>query len=79
MTGLEEVKWLILLPKDHKHNRHQRGKTNYDNCGYDDDDDDDDNVDDDYDDDNITMMIILCFLHPKGPQTGLAPGGANKL
>ena len=23
----------------------------------------------------ITMMIIMCFLHPKGPQTGLAPGG----
>ena len=27
----------------------------------------------------ITMMIIMCFLHPKGPQTGLAPGGADKL
>ena len=27
----------------------------------------------------MTMMIIMCFLHPKGPQTGLAPGGANKL
>ena len=25
------------------------------------------------------MMTIMCFLHPKGPQTGLAPGGANKL
>ena len=27
----------------------------------------------------MTMMIILCFLHPKGPQTGLAPGVADKL
>ena len=27
----------------------------------------------------MTMMIIICFLHPKGPQTGLAPGGADKL
>ena len=27
----------------------------------------------------MTMMIIMCFLHPKGPQTGMAPGGANKL
>ena len=27
----------------------------------------------------MTMMIIMCFLHPKGPQTGLAPGGADKL
>ena len=27
----------------------------------------------------MTMMIIMCFLHPKGPQTGLALGGANKL
>ena len=26
----------------------------------------------------MTMTIIICFLHPKGPQTGLAPGGANK-
>jgi len=27
----------------------------------------------------IMMMIIMCFLLPKGPQTGLAPGGADKL
>ena len=27
----------------------------------------------------MTMMIIMCFLHPKGPQTGMAPGGADKL
>ena len=27
----------------------------------------------------MTMMIIMCFLHPKGPQTGMAPGGAAKL
>ena len=27
----------------------------------------------------MTIMIIMCFLHPKGPKTGLAPGGANKL
>ena len=27
----------------------------------------------------MTMMIVMCFLHPKGPQTGLAPGGADKL
>ena len=27
----------------------------------------------------MKMMIIMCFLHPKGPQTGLAPGGADKL
>ena len=27
----------------------------------------------------MTIMIIMCFLHPKGPQTGLAPGGADKL
>ena len=26
----------------------------------------------------MTMMIIICFLYPKGPQTGMAPGGANK-
>ena len=27
----------------------------------------------------MTMMIIMCFLHHKGPQTGLAPGGADNL
>jgi hypothetical protein len=27
----------------------------------------------------MTMMVIMCFLYPKGPQTGLAPGGADKL
>ena len=27
----------------------------------------------------LMMMMILCFLHPKGPKTGLAPGGADKL
>ena len=27
----------------------------------------------------MKMMIIMCFLHPTGPQTGLAPGGADKL
>ena len=27
----------------------------------------------------MIMMIIFCFLHPKRPQTGLAPGGADKL
>ena len=27
----------------------------------------------------IKIMIIICFIHPKGPQTGLAPGGADKL
>ena len=27
----------------------------------------------------MTMMIIICFLHPKGPETGMAPGGADKL
>ena len=28
----------------------------------------------------MTMMtIIMCFLHPKGPQTGLVPGESNKL
>ena len=27
----------------------------------------------------MKMMIIMCFLHPKGPQTGLATGGADKL
>ena len=27
----------------------------------------------------MTMMILICFLHPKGPQTGLALGGAGKL
>ena len=53
VTSLEKGKWLILLLKDLKHNRHQRGKKNYDNCYYyDDDDDDDDYDDDDNDDDN---------------------------
>ena len=47
MTSLEEGKWLILRQKDLKHNRHQRGKNNYDNGDYDDDDDDDDEDDDD--------------------------------
>ena len=23
----------------------------------------------------MTIIIIMCFLYPKGPQTGLAPGG----
>ena len=50
VTSLEKGKWLFLLPKDLKHNWHQRGKTNYDNDDYDDDDDDDD--DDDYDDED---------------------------
>ena len=27
----------------------------------------------------MTMMIIVCFLDPKGPQTGLAPEGPDKL
>ena len=27
----------------------------------------------------VKMIIIVCFLHPKGPQAGLAPGGADKL
>ena len=27
----------------------------------------------------MTIMIEICFLHPKGPQTGTAPGGADKL
>ena len=48
------------------------GKKNYDNGDYDDDDDD-------LMMRMITMMIIMCFLHPKGPQTWLAPGGADKL
>ena len=52
MTSLEEGKWLILLPKDLKHNRHQRGKKNYGNGVYDDDGNDDDDYDDDYDDDD---------------------------
>ena len=43
-----EVKWLMLLPKDLKHNRYQRGKKNYNNGDYDNDND----YDDDYDDDN---------------------------
>ena len=73
VISLEEGKWLILLPKDLKHNRYQRGGRNSMTMV-------------------ImmmmmmilmittmTMMIIMCFLHPKGPQTGLAPGGAEKL
>ena len=53
-------------------------KKNYDNGDYDDDDDDDDDDydNDDYDDDNNDYNV---FFHPKGPQTGLAPGGADKL
>ena len=27
----------------------------------------------------MTMMILSRFLHPKGPQTGLAPERANNL
>ena len=27
----------------------------------------------------MTVIIMMCFFHPKGPQTGLAPGGADKL
>ena len=32
----------------------------------------------------MTMMIIMCvrvgfFIHPKEPQTGMAPGGADEL
>ena len=27
----------------------------------------------------IKMMIIMSFLHPKGPPIVLAPGGADKL
>ena len=27
----------------------------------------------------MTMMIVMCCPHPKGSQTGLAPGEANKL
>ena len=27
----------------------------------------------------MTIMIIMCFFHPIGPQTGSAPGGADKL
>ena len=53
----------------------RRGKKNYDNGDYDDDDDDDDDYDD-YDDDDNNYNV---FFHPKGPQTGLAPGGADKL
>ena len=52
LTSLKEGKWLILLPKDLKYNRHHRGKKNYVNGDYYDDDDeydDDDDDDDDYD------------------------------
>ena len=68
MTSLEKGKWLILLPKDLKYNWHQRGKKNYDNGDYYD--------DDDYDDDNDDNDDYNVFFHPKGPQTGMAPGGA---
>ena len=76
MTSLEEGKWLIFPTNDLKHNRHLRGQKNYDIGEYDDDDDDDDI--------NMmmlmmTMMIKMCFLYPKGPQIGLAPGVADKL
>ena len=27
----------------------------------------------------MTMVITMCFLHPKGPKTRLAPGRADKL
>jgi hypothetical protein len=27
----------------------------------------------------MMMMSIICFLHPIGLQTGMAPGGADKL
>jgi hypothetical protein len=75
VTSLEEKKCLVFLPKDLKLNRNQRGKKNYDNGDYDDDDDDDyDN--DDYDDDDNDYNV---FFHPKGPQRGLAPGGADKI
>jgi hypothetical protein len=57
VTCLEEGKWLILLPKDLKHNQHREGKKNYDNGDYDDDDDDDDDYDDDdNDDDDYTVF-----------------------
>ena len=56
VTSLEEMKWLILLQKVLKHNRHQRGEKNYDNGGYDDDDDDDD--DDYYYDDNDDYNVF---------------------
>ena len=49
MTSLEEGKWLILLQKDLKHNRHQRGEKKTDIGDYDDDDDDDYDYDDDDD------------------------------
>ena len=51
MTSLEEGNWQVLLPKDLKHNRHQRGKKIYSNGVYDDDDNDDDDYHDDNDDD----------------------------
>ena len=50
-------KWLILLSKDLKHNRHQRGEENDDNGHYEDDDDDDDDCDDD-DDDNGDFNVF---------------------
>ena len=57
VTSLDEGKRLILLPKDLKHNRHQRGKKIYDNGDDDyDDDRDDDYDDDDNDDDELNMF-----------------------
>ena len=55
VTSLEEGKCLILLPKDLKHNRLQRGEENYLNGDHDDDDDDDDN-DYDADDDDYNVF-----------------------
>ena len=52
------------------------GKKNYDNGDYHDDDDDDDDDNDDCNDDEDDYNVISSS---KGPQTGLAPGGANKL
>ena len=51
------------------------GQKNYDNDDYDDDGYDDDDYDD-YDDDDDDYNV---FLHPKGAQTWLTPGGADKL
>ena len=49
---------------------HQRGEEKLWQWLYDDDDDDDY----DNDDEDDYKMIIMCFLHLKGPQTGLAQG-----
>ena len=27
----------------------------------------------------MRMMILMCFLHLEGPQTGLVPGGGDKI